>query len=132
MTDIPANLRYSSAHTWVEILDDDSLRVGITDFAQEELGEILFVELPESDRNYTAGEECAVLESVKTAADIQSPVGGEIIEINHALEDNPSLINNDAYGEGWIYQLRQDNTVDLDELVDSDVYAEQIEEDQAH
>ncbi len=129
MTNIPANLRYCSTHTWVEILEDDSVKIGITDFAQEELGEIVFVELPEIDRSYTAGEECAVIESVKTAVDVYCPVGGEIIEINYALEDEPTLINTDAYGEGWLYQLRQDNTVDIDELVDSQVYAEQIEED---
>lgn len=115
-------------HTWVELLDDDSVKIGITDFAQRELGEIVFVELPEADRSYTAGEECAVIESVKTAADIYCPVGGEIIKINYALDDNPTLINTDAYGEGWLYQLRQDNTVDLDELVDSDTYVEQIED----
>ncbi len=129
MTNIPVNLRYSSTHTWVEILEDDSLKIGITDFAQHELGEIIFVELPETDRSYTAGEECAVIESVKTAVDVYCPVGGEIIEINYALEDDPILINTDAYGEGWLYQLRQDNTVDIDELLDSEVYAEQIEED---
>ena len=130
MTNIPANLRYSSTHARVEILEDDSVKIGITDFAQQELGEIVFVELPESDRSYTAGEECAVIESVKTAVDVYCPVGGEIIVINHALDDGPTLINSDAYGEGWQYQLRQDNNVGIDELVDSEVYAERIEEDQ--
>ena len=114
MANIPANLRYSSTHTWVEILEDDSVKIGITDYAQQELGEVVFVELPEQDRSYTAGEECAVIESVKTAADLYCPVGGEVIEINYALDDNPSLLNIDTYGEGWIYRLRQDNTVDLD------------------
>jgi len=128
MTNIPANLRYSSTHTWVEILEDDSLKIGITDFAQHELGEIIFVELPGTARNYTAGEECAVIESVETAADNYCPVGGEIIEINYTLNDNPALNNTDAYGEGWLYQLRQNNTVDMDELIDSEEYAEQIEE----
>ncbi|MFT5351420.1 MAG: glycine cleavage system H protein, partial [Gammaproteobacteria bacterium] len=75
MANIPANLRYSSTHIWVEILDDDSVKIGLTDFAQEELGEIVFVELPESERSYTAGEECAVIESVKTAVDIYCPLG---------------------------------------------------------
>lgn len=129
MANIPANLRYSSTHIWVEILDDDSVKIGLTDFAQEELGEIVFVELPESERSYTAGEECAVIESVKTAVDIYCPLGGEVIEVNHALEDNPGLINADPYGEGWLCQLAQDNTVDIDELIDSDEYAEQIEEE---
>jgi len=129
MTNIPANLRYSSTHAWVEILEDDSVKIGITEFAQQELGEIVFVEFPKTDRSFTAGEECAVIESVKTAVDVYCPVGGEIIEVNHALDDNPTLINSDAYGEGWLYQLRQENNVDIDELVDSEAYAEQIEED---
>ncbi len=132
MVNIPANLRYCSTHTWVEILEDNSVKIGITDFGQQELGDVVFVELPETDRSYTAGEECAVIESVITAADVYCPVGGEIIEINHALNDNPALINTDAYGEGWLCQLRQDNTVDIDELLDPEVYAEQIEEDQEH
>jgi glycine cleavage system H protein len=129
MTNIPANLRYSSTHTWVETLEDESVRVGITDYAQEEMGEVVFIELPESERSYTAGEECAVIESVKTAADIYCPVGGEIFEINHSLNDNPTLINLDPYGEGWLFQLTQENTVDIDELVDSEEYAERIEEE---
>ena len=129
MANIPTNLRYSSTHIWVEVLDTDCVRMGLTDFAQEELGEIVFVELPESEHSYTAGEECALVESVKTAADIYCPVGGEIVEINYDLEDNPTLINHDPYGEGWLYQLKQDNTVDIDELLDSEEYLEKIEEE---
>ena len=129
MVNIPANLLYSSTHTWVEVLEDDSVRVGVTDFAQQELGEIIFIELPEFERSYTAGEECAVIESVKTAVDVYCPIGGEIIDVNHDLEDNPALINADPYGDGWLFQLRPDNTVDIDELVDAEDYAEQIEQE---
>jgi len=129
MTDIPANLKYCSTHTWVEILEDESVKIGITDYAQQELGEIIFVELPEFERSYTAGEECAVIESVKTAADIYCPVGGDIIEVNHELDDSPAIINVDPYGDGWLCLLWPGNTVDIDELVDADVYAEQIEQE---
>lgn len=129
MVNIPANLLYSSTHTWVEVLEDDSVRVGVTDFAQQELGEVIFVELAEFERSYTAGEECAVIESVKTAVDIYCPIGGEIIEINHDLDDNPALINADPYGDGWLFLLSPDNTVDIDELMDAEDYAEQIEQE---
>ena len=128
MANIPANLRYSSTHTWVEILEDDSVRIGITDFAQQELGEIEFVELPDSERSYTAGEDCAVIESLESAVDIYCPIGGEIIDVNHKLAEDPALINSDPYGEGWLCQLEADNTVDIDELVDAEEYAELIEE----
>lgn len=129
MVNIPANLLYSSTHTWVEVLEDDSVRVGVTDFAQQELGEVIFVELAEFERSYTAGEECAVIESVKTAVDIYCPIGGEIIEINHDLDDNPALINADPYGDGWLFLLSPDNTVDIDELMEAEDYAEQIEQE---
>ncbi len=127
MTNIPANLRYSSSHTWVEVLEDDSVRVGITEFFQLELGEINYVELPDFERSYTAGEECAVIESAEMAIDVYCPIGGEIIDVNHDLDDNPALINADPYGEGWLFQLRPDNDIDIDELVDAEDYAEQIE-----
>ena len=128
MTSIPVNLRYNPTHTWVELMDDDSVRVGITDFGQQQLGEIVYVELPETDRNYAAGEECAVIESIKTAVDVCCPLGGEITAINHALGDNPVLINSDVYDDGWLFLLVPDDLADLDELLDSDAYAEQIEE----
>ena len=129
MVNIPANLLYSSTHAWVEVLEDDNVRVGVTNFAQQELGEIIFVELAEFERNYTAGEECAVIESVKTAVDVYCPIGGEIIEVNHDLDDNPALINADPYGDGWLFLLSPDNNVDIDELMDTEDYAEQIEQE---
>ena len=128
MSHIPDDLKYSSAHTWVEILEDGLLKVGITDFAQNELGDIVFVELPEEQRSYTVGEECAVVESVKSASDIYCPVTGDIMEVNRELENTPESINTDPYGTGWIFILRPENEEDLDELIDADSYSELIEE----
>lgn len=128
MSHIPDDLKYSPAHTWIEIMDDGLIKVGITDHAQNELGDIVFVELPEEERNYTAGEECAVVESVKSASDIYCPVTGDIVEINRDLENTPESINTDPYGTGWIFTLRPENEEDLDELIDADSYSELIEE----
>jgi glycine cleavage system H protein len=128
MNPIPEDLKYSPAHTWSELLDDGLVRVGITDHAQKELGDIVFVELPELEREYTAGEECAVVESVKSASDIYCPVAGEIVQINQELEDMPEKINKDPYNSGWIFVLKPNDEVDLDELIDADAYTELIEE----
>ncbi|MBM2829260.1 MAG: glycine cleavage system protein [Gammaproteobacteria bacterium] len=128
MSHIPEDLKYSSAHTWCEIQGDGLIRVGITDHAQEELGDIVFVELPELERNYASGEECAVVESVKSASDIYCPVSGEIIEINSDLEDTPEKINSDPYGDGWIFMLKPDDEKELEDLIDATAYNELIEE----
>ena len=128
MSHIPEDLKYSSAHTWTEIMDDGLLKIGITDHAQTELGDIVFVELPEEERSYTAGEECAVVESVKSASDIYCPITGEIVEVNRKLEDVPEKINSDPYGAGWIFILRPENEDDLADLLDADSYSELIEE----
>ena len=102
---IPTDLRYAKSHEWVR-LDGDTATVGITDHAQAELTDVVFVELPAVGRTVDAGEASAVVESVKAASDIYSPVGGEIIEVNTALESNPALLNTDPHGEGWIYKMR--------------------------
>ncbi len=128
MSNIPDDLKYSPAHTWVELLEDGLVRVGITDHAQTELGDIVFVELPELEKSYSAGEECAVVESVKSASDIYCPVLGEIVDINNELEDNPEKINVDPYGLGWIFIIKPDNEADLDELIDATEYADLIDE----
>ena len=128
MSRIPGDRKYSSAHTWTEILDNGLVKVGITDYAQKELGDIVFVELPELEAGYVAGEECAVVESVKSASDIYCPVGGEIIEVNHGLEDTPEKINTDPYGSGWLFMLRPDDMDTLDALLDADEYGELIED----
>ena len=128
MSNIPDDLKYSPAHTWVESLEDGLVRVGITDHAQTELGDIVFVELPELEKSYSAGEECAVVESVKSASDIYCPVSGEIVDINNELEDNPEKINVDPYGLGWIFIIKPDDEADLDELIDATEYADLIDE----
>jgi glycine cleavage system H protein len=128
MSHIPGDLKYSSTHTWAEMLDDGLIKVGITDYAQKELGDIVFVELPEMEHSYTAGEECAVVESVKSASDIYCPVNGEIVEVNPVLEETPEKINSDPYGSGWIFILRPDDMETLDELIDAEEYSELIEE----
>ena len=124
----PDDLRYSESHTWSELLEDDLVRVGITDHAQEELGDIVFIELPELDRTYTSGEECAVIESVKTASDIYCPVTGEIVEVNDELPDSPEKINADPYGDGWIFIIRPDDPEELNDLMDASEYNELLEE----
>lgn len=128
MSNIPDDLKYSPAHTWVELLEDGLVRVGITDHAQTELGDIVFVELPELEKSYSAGEECAVVESVKSASDIYCPILGEIVDINNELEDNPEKINVDPYGLGWIFIIKPDDEADLDELIDATEYADLIDE----
>lgn len=128
MSNIPDDLKYSPAHTWVDLLEDGLVRVGITDHAQTELGDIVFVELPELEKSYSAGEECAVVESVKSASDIYCPVLGEIVDINNELEDNPEKINVDPYGLGWIFIIKPDDEADLDELIDATEYADLIDE----
>jgi glycine cleavage system H protein len=117
---IPTDLRYAKSHEWVR-LEGDTATVGITDHAQAELTDVVFVELPDVGRTVEAGEASAVVESVKAASDIYSPVAGEIIEVNNALESNPALLNTDPHGEGWIYKLRVNGDVPAD-LMDAAAY----------
>lgn len=124
---IPDDLRYSETHTWAELQEDGLVKVGITDYAQEELGDIVFVELPEVERLYASGEECAVIESVKSASDIYCPLTGEVVLINNELEDSPEIINADPYGDGWIFQISPNDIAELDELIDANAYNEIIE-----
>src|SRR3989338_11289521 len=105
MTSVPKTLKYSKTHEWVR-QDEDLLTIGITDHAQCMLGDLVYVELPEPESNIELGQECAVVESVKAAADVYSPVSGEIVEINEALLDNPQLVNDDPYGKGWLFRVR--------------------------
>lgn len=128
MSDIPSELKYASTHTWSEMQDDGTVRIGITNHAQVELGDIVFVELPETGKTYSSGTECAVVESVKSASDIYCPLNGEVVEVNNELEDSPEIINTDPYGDGWIFILQPDDISELDELLDADDYQELIEE----
>jgi len=118
---VPENLRYTSDHEWV-LLEGDVAKVGITDHAQEELTDVVFVELPEEGRSCDADDPIAVVESVKAASDIYSPVAGEIVEGNAALEADPALANTDPYGDGWIFKIRVTDTATVEALMSPDDY----------
>ena len=129
MSQIPADLKYTKTHEWARLNPDGSVTVGITDHAQTQLGDMVFVELPELGRKVTAGEECAVVESVKAASDVYSPITGEVTAVNEALTDKPELVNQDPYGEGWLFQLQPGEA--LDGLLDAAAYAALEAEDTA-
>ena len=129
MHDIPSNLKFSKTHVWLEDLGENNYRVGITDFAQDELGDIVFVEPPEEGREYDQADECAVVESVKSTSDIYCPLSGIITEINSELNDTPDLINSEPYSEGWIFVLKANDDSELNELIDANSYYELINED---
>jgi glycine cleavage system H protein len=125
MSNVPSDLKYAKSHEWVRV-SGDTATIGITDHAQHELTDIVFVELPETGRKVKAGEACAVVESVKTASDIYSPVSGEVIEVNKAATDNPALVNTEPYGNGWFYKIRLSNPAELNSLLTPDAYKKQI------
>lgn len=123
---IPAELKYAKSHEWVRV-EGDHATIGITDHAQEELTDIVFVELPAKGRHLKAGEACAVVESVKTASDIYSPVSGEVVEVNQPVADKPELVNGSAYGEGWLFKVKLADPSELDGLLGPEDYRAQIE-----
>ena len=125
MSNIPSDLKYAKTHEWVRI-SGDTATVGITDHAQHELTDIVFVELPDVGKKVTAGEACAVVESVKTASDIYSPVSGEVTEINKAVVDNPGLVNSDPYAGGWFYKAKITPGAEAKNLIGADEYQKQI------
>ncbi len=125
MTNIPADLKYAKSHEWVRVASDAGT-VGITDHAQHELTDVVFVELPQVGARVKAGEACAVVESVKTASDIYSPVSGEVIEINKAVVDDPALVNSQPYGGGWFYKVKLSDPAELNALLSPEQYREQI------
>ena len=122
MANVPADLKYAKSHEWVRVNGAEAV-VGITDHAQHELTDVVFVELPEVGRNLKAGESCAVVESVKTASDIYSPASGTVTEVNQALADNPALVNTDPYGAGWFYKLKLANPAEAASLLSAADYA---------
>lgn len=128
MSNLPTELRYASSHEWARLEDDGSVVVGITDHAQDALGDVVFVELPEVGATVAMAAECAVVESVKAASDIYAPISGEIVEINENLEDAPETINADPYGDGWMFRIQPDNEDQLNDLLDADGYAAEIDE----
>ncbi len=126
MNDIPADLKYTKSHEWIQVLDDDVILIGITDHAQELLGDMVYVELPNVGDTPGAGDECIVVESVKAASDVYSPASGQVMAINDVLLDEPELINKDPYGEGWILRLKVNAPDELDALMSADDYADLI------
>lgn len=125
MSNVPSDLKYAKSHEWVRV-SGDTATVGITDHAQAELTDIVFVELPATGRKVKAGEACAVVESVKTASDIYSPVSGEITEVNNAVVDNPALVNSEPNTGGWFYKIKLSNGAELGALLSPEDYTKQI------
>ena len=122
MSDVPVELKYAKTHEYVRTNDDGSVTVGISDSAQDQLGDMVFIELPEVGQTVTATEACAVVESVKAASDVYAPVGGEIVEVNQALVDSPETVNQDSYGEGWLFRLQPADVAEMAALMDADAY----------
>ena len=122
---VPEDLKYAESHEWVKV-DDGVATIGISDYAQQEMTEIVYVELPEVGNSYDAGDEVAVVESVKSASDIYTPVGGEIVAINDALTDDPAIVNNSPFENGWIFKIRMSDDLQLKELMDSAAYQAKI------
>lgn len=129
MSEIPGDLKFLKSHEWARVEDASLVRVGISEHAQAQLGDLVYVELPELGATVQANTGVAVIESVKAASDVYSPVSGEIVEVNEQLSDKPEMINEDAFGEGWIFAVRISDRSELDELMDADTYAEQMERD---
>ncbi|MEN6539374.1 MAG: glycine cleavage system protein GcvH [Mizugakiibacter sp.] len=124
---MPGDLKFQKSHEWARVESDGTVTVGISDHAQSLLGDLVYVELPGVGDRVQAGNACAVVESVKAASDVYAPVSGEVVAVNEALSDKPETINEDAYGEGWIFVVKMENKDDLAELLDPDAYAELIE-----
>jgi glycine cleavage system H protein len=129
MSNIPSELKYAPSHEWVRNEGDGTYTVGISEHAQELLGDMVFVELPEVGDVVDAGEDCAVAESVKAASDIYAPISGEVVAINEELEDSPETVNNDAYGDGWLFRIKASDESEVDNLLDAEGYAHTIDEE---
>ncbi|HGG58515.1 MAG TPA: glycine cleavage system protein GcvH [Gammaproteobacteria bacterium] len=128
MSEIPADLKYTDSHEWVRLESDGLVTVGVTDHAQHALGDLVFVELPEVGNTADAGDAVAVVESVKAASDIYAPLSGEIVEANDLLVDAPEKINEDPYGDGWIFRMKIEDESVLDGLLDAEAYASEADE----
>ncbi|MEQ9462762.1 MAG: glycine cleavage system protein GcvH [Haliea sp.] len=129
MTHAPTDLKYASTHEWLRDNEDGTFTVGISNHAQEQLGDVVFVELPDPGLTLARGEQLAMLESVKAASDVYAPVGGEVIAVNTALMDAPELVNEACYEEGWLVRLQGDDTSALDKLLSADAYLSSTSED---
>lgn len=128
MSNVPAELKYRDSHEWVRKEADGTFTVGVTEHAQELLGDMVFVDLPDLGNTYSQGEDCAVAESVKAASDIYAPLSGEIIEVNSALESEPELVNSDPYTEGWLFKIKASDDTEFETLLDAAAYAAAISE----
>jgi glycine cleavage system H protein len=126
---LPEDLSYTKDHEWAQPLEGNSVRVGITDYAQDQLGDIVFVDLPQVDDTFEKGGEFGTVESVKAVSEVYMPISGEIIAVNTALDDSPELINTDPYGDGWIIEIKPDDLSELDELMANDAYLEMLQEE---
>ncbi|MFN3713749.1 MAG: glycine cleavage system protein GcvH [Alcanivoracaceae bacterium] len=129
MSHIPAELRYAKSHEWIRLEDDGTAYIGISEHAQDAMGDLVYVELPEVGQKVAVSDETGVVESVKAASDIYAPVSGEIVAVNEALNDTPELVNQDCYGDGWLYRIKVADKAELDDLFSAEEYAAQLEED---
>lgn len=127
MSEVPSELKYTESHEWLRVEDDGLITIGITDHAQELLGDLVFVELPEPGTEFVAGDEACVVESVKAASDVYMPISGEVVEVNEALADEPEIINSSAYDNGWLFKVKP-SANEIEELMDADAYQAEIDE----
>ncbi|MCX7069255.1 MAG: glycine cleavage system protein GcvH [Methylococcales bacterium] len=127
MSELPKDLKYATSHEWVKVEEGNIVQVGITDFAQQQLGDLVYIELPKLGRKVTIREQCAIVESVKTASDLFSPVAGEIIAINEEAADEPEQVNDKPY-QTWLFRIQADDLTDLDHLLDADAYQQLIDQ----
>ncbi|MEX1668774.1 glycine cleavage system protein GcvH [Zhongshania guokunii] len=128
MSNTPSELKYASTHEWARLESDGTVTVGISHHAQNALGDVVFIDLPEVGAEYSAGDEAAVVESVKAASDIYAPVSGEIIEVNEALDESPETVNEYPYSDGWFFRIQPSDLSELDNLLDAEAYDEQCDE----
>ncbi len=129
MSEIPTELRYTKSHEWVRLEDDGTVTVGISDHAQQALGDLVFVELPEVGTQLSAEDACCVVESVKAASDVYMPITGEVIDTNQALVDEPEIINNSPYDDGWVFKIKPDDADDVEQLMDASTYESETEDE---
>ena len=127
MSEVPENLKFTKDHEWIDV-EGDIARIGITNYAQEQLGDVVFVELPEAGRQFQQGNDAAVVESVKAASEVYAPVSGEIVEPNTKLEDDPALVNQDPTENGWFFTMKVSNPDELNDLMDEAAYADYVKE----
>ena len=127
MSEIPGDLSYIESHQWVRVENDGTATVGITDFAQRQLGDVVYIGVPDVGVTVTGGEEAGVAESVKSASDVFSPVTGEVLEVNEKLEDEPEIVNEDPYGEGWLFRVQLSDPGEIEGLMDAEAYAALVE-----